>query len=59
MVESRKDGWHLSGLLDPIGSKFSDVECELAYMIHVWLFDGQPYLHLAAETATAIIVNTR
>jgi hypothetical protein len=41
MVESRKDGWHLSGLLDPIGSKFSDVEYELAYMIHVWLFDGQ------------------
>lgn len=32
MVEQREDGWHLSGLVDPSGSKFADVECELAYL---------------------------
>lgn len=32
MVEERRDGWHLCGLVDPSGSKFADVECELAYL---------------------------
>ena len=32
MVELRGRAWHLSGLVDPSGSKFADVECELAYL---------------------------
>jgi fructosamine-3-kinase len=32
LVEERQDGWHLSGLVDPSGAKFADVEIELAYL---------------------------
>lgn len=32
MVHERGDGWHLSGLLDPIGLKYAEVEKELAYL---------------------------
>ena len=32
MVEQRRDGWHLSGLLDPVGLRYADVEMELAYL---------------------------
>ena len=32
MVVEREDGWHLSGLLDPCGLKFAEVEKELAYL---------------------------
>ena len=32
MVDQRGDEWHLAGLVDPSGSKFADVECELAYL---------------------------
>jgi fructosamine-3-kinase len=32
MVHERSDGWHLSGLLDPVGLRYAEVEKELAYM---------------------------
>jgi aminoglycoside phosphotransferase (APT) family kinase protein len=32
MVHERDDGWHLSGLLDPVGLQYADVEKELAYL---------------------------
>ena len=32
IVEQRRDGWHLSGLLDPVGLRYADVETELAYL---------------------------
>ncbi len=32
MVVEREDGWHLNGLLDPVGLKFAEVEKELAYL---------------------------
>ena len=32
MVEQRSDRWHLSGLLDPVGLQYADVELELAYL---------------------------
>ncbi len=32
MVQERDDGWHLSGLLDPIGLKYAEAEKELAYL---------------------------
>lgn len=32
MVHERHDGWHLSGLLDPIGLQYAEVEKELAYL---------------------------
>ena len=32
MVREKGDGWHLSGLLDPIGLKYAEVEKELAYL---------------------------
>jgi fructosamine-3-kinase len=32
MVEQRSDGWHLSGLLDPVGLQYADVEMELSYL---------------------------
>lgn len=32
MVHEGGDGWHLSGLLDPIGLKYAEVEKELAYL---------------------------
>lgn len=96
IVAPKEDGWHLSGLVDPSGAKFADVECELAYlqvfdtvgdlffdrytdhhalrpgyevrrlfywldtyMTHVWLFGDQHYRDRTAETAEAIIANTR
>lgn len=42
MVEQRRDGWHLTGLLDPVGLRYADVEMELAYL---QAFDtvGQPF----------------
>jgi len=32
MVHEREDGWHLSGLLDPVGLRYAEVEMELAYL---------------------------
>jgi fructosamine-3-kinase len=32
MVHERVDGWHLSGLLDPVGLQYAEVEKELAYL---------------------------
>ena len=32
MVAEGTDGWHLSGLVDPSATKYTDVECELAYL---------------------------
>ena len=32
MVEERADGWHLTGLLDPVGLQYAEVEKELAYL---------------------------
>jgi len=32
MVHERADGWHLSGLLDPVGLRYAEVETELAYL---------------------------
>ena len=32
MVHERSDGWHLSGLIDPVGLQYADVEKELAYL---------------------------
>ena len=32
MVHERGDGWHLSGLLDPVGLQYAEVEKELAYL---------------------------
>jgi fructosamine-3-kinase len=32
MVQQRHDVWHLSGLLDPVGLQYADVELELAYL---------------------------
>ncbi len=32
MVDRKEGGWHLTGLVDPSGSKFTDVEFELAYL---------------------------
>jgi fructosamine-3-kinase len=32
IVAERADGWHLSGLVDPVGLQYADVEKELAYL---------------------------
>lgn len=32
MVVKRSESWHLSGLLDPVGLQYADVEKELAYL---------------------------
>lgn len=32
MVHEREDGWHLSGLLDPVGLRYAEVEMELSYL---------------------------
>jgi len=32
MVHERADGWHLSGLLDPVGLRYAEMEKELAYL---------------------------
>ncbi|MBN1917214.1 MAG: aminoglycoside phosphotransferase family protein [Verrucomicrobia bacterium] len=32
IVDERANGWHLSGLIDPVGLQYADVEKELAYL---------------------------
>ena len=42
MVDRRGDEWHLTGLVDPSGAKFTDVEFELAYL-QVFNTVGSPF----------------
>jgi fructosamine-3-kinase len=48
MVHQQDDGWHLSGLLDPVGLQYADVEKELAYL---QAFDTVGETFFAAYTA--------
>ena len=41
MVERHSDGWHLTGVLDPVGMQYADVELELAYL-EAWTV-GEPF----------------